>query len=88
MTTATATAPTMTPEKTESFLALWERAIELSDPNRREAMEAERAEIWTPATQSPMLARTVLGSLARNADKSTDAGRELAAAAKALARTL
>jgi hypothetical protein len=78
----------LTPEQTEDFLALWERAIELSDPNRRDAMEAERAGIWTAETQSRRLARSVLSDLQRNANVETDAGRELAEACAALRRTL
>lgn len=78
----------LTPEQIEDFLSLWERAIELSDPNRRGAMKAERAGIWTAATQSRRLARSVLSDLQRNANVGTDAGRELAQACAALRRTL
>ena len=78
----------MTPEQTEDFLSLWERAIELSDPNRRDAMEAERAGIWTAETQSRRLARSVLSDLRRNANVETDAGRELAEACVALRSSL
>ena len=78
----------LTPEQTEDFLSLWERAIELSDPNRRDAMEAERAGIWTAETQSRRLARSVLSGLQQNANVETDAGRELAQACAALRRTL
>ena len=78
----------LTAEQTENFLSLWERAIELSDPNRRDAMEAERAGIWTAETQSRRLARSVLSDLQRNANVETDAGRELAEACAGLRRTL
>ncbi len=78
----------LTPEQTEDFLSLWERAIELSDPNRRDAMEAERAGIWTAETQSRRLARSILSDLQRNANVETNAGRELAEACAALRRTL
>src|SRR6202789_4115489 len=78
----------MTPEQTEDFLSLWERAIELSDPNRRDARETERAGIWTAETQSRRLARSVLSDIRRNANVETDAGRELAEACAALRSSL
>ena len=83
-----ARAPHLLAEQTESFLHLWERSIELSDPNSREAMEAEREGIWAGDNRTPDTARSVLASIARNADKTTDAGRELARKARELRASL
>ena len=78
----------LTAEITESFLALWEKSIELAHPNSRTAMEAERDVTWAPEHQNVKTARRVLSHLAAPADKTTDAGAELAASAKALRATL
>ena len=78
----------MNAEITETFLALWERSIELSDPNRRGEMEAERDRIWSGDNRTHATAKSVLASIVRNADKSTDEGRELAKKASMLRATL
>ncbi len=73
----------LTEEQNEDFMALWEQAITLSDPNRREAMEEERTRILGDAmVPDARTVRSVLASLARNANRETDEGRELAHAAK------
>jgi len=76
------------PEQIESFLALWERSIELSDPRYRAEMEAERSSIWREGNQTRSNARGVLAFIARTANKDTDAGRELAARARTLRDSL
>ena len=75
-------------EHVESFLALWQRSIELSAPERRDALEAERAQIWSGDNRTAATACAVLSSIVRQADKSTVLGVELALAARSLRRSL
>jgi hypothetical protein len=79
---------TLTAEQAESFLALWERSIGLSDPNRRAAMEAERERIWTGNNRTIATARSVLANITRHADTTTDDGADLAMKATALRASL
>ncbi|RTL06376.1 hypothetical protein EKK58_05345 [Candidatus Dependentiae bacterium] len=77
-------------EQLESFMALWERAIELNGELSRERMEEERTANWgrDASIQTRFNARIILRRLTKCVDAQTEAGAEFVRQANALRDSL
>lgn len=87
---STAEPSKLSAEQLESFLALWERAIELNGEISRERMEEERAANWEreEGIQTRLNARIILRRLTNCVDAQTESGAEFVRQALALRESL